>query len=110
MDKLLVSKVDNVQLRTHTSDLSGTLHLTPHHLFFSPDATSSTTAEIWISYPAINLMTRLPQTILGLYPIQIRTKTFHHYVFSFQQDRSAEEVWQSVKDCAVISESRSLHQ
>ena len=116
MDKLRVAKVDNVLLDKaeepgedpnhipRRQRLSGTLHLTPHHLIFSPISSSASTAEIWIAYATITSMTRLPQTIHGLYPIQVRTKLFDSYLLSFERDRQggAEDVWQSVKDCAVV--------
>lgn len=124
MDAIRVAKVDNVVLERPIPPLTkdgvptrsrqtGTLHLTPHHLIFSPPldtaSTSSETAstsEIWIPYPTITLLTRLPQSIAGLYPLQIRTRTFGSYVLLFEKDRQggAEDVWQSVKDCAVASE------
>jgi myotubularin-related protein 6/7/8 len=134
MDAIRVAKVENVQLdryippTTSSSSVTKqritiTLHLTPHHLIFSPlpsysDLTRSKsiqdptqeTDEIWVPYPSITLLTRLPQTIAGLYPLQIRTRNFESYVLSFERDRDggAEDVWQSVKDCAVSGEV-SLH-
>lgn len=142
MDALRVAKVDNVILETPTPSsssgtgqstagpskhrLTGTLHLTPHHLIFSPDSTgvdatpsstsisslthpsgsSARSNEIWVPYPSITLLTRLPQSIQGLYPLQIRTRNFESYVLLFARDKdgAAEDVWQSVKDCAVASE------
>ena len=120
MDAIRVAKVDNVIIERHippsSSDgsatvqsLTGTLHLTPHHLIFSPSSSSlaGLTEEIWIPYPIITLLTRLPQNIQGLYPLQIRTRTFESCVLLFERDREggAEDVWQSVKDCAVACES-----
>ena len=130
MDAIRVAKVEKVQLDryippTQSSKpvtrqrLTITLHLTPHHLIFSPhpeysDLTRSKsildprneTDEIWVPYPSITLLTRLPQTIHGLYPLQIRTRNFESFVLSFDRDREggAEDVWQSVKDCAVSGE------
>ena len=127
MDAIRVAKVENVQLDRYIPPsspssqvtrqrISITLHLTPHHLIFSPLPTDSEltrsrskqdptqeTDEIWVPYPSITLLTRLPQTLQGLYPLQIRTRSFESYVLSFEKDRDggAEDVWQSVKDCAV---------
>lgn len=127
MDAIRVTKVERVQLDQFVQPTSPdasvskqrlaiTLHLTPHHLIFSPSPDGSattktrstldpreTTDEIWVPYPTITLLTRLPQTIKGLYPLQIRTRNFESYVLSFERDREggAEDVWQSVKDCAV---------
>lgn len=115
MDAVRVARVDSVTFErlappslTETTltrqKLTGTLHLTPHHLIFSPASSSSTASEeVWIPYPTITLLTRLPQSIQGLYPLQIRTRTFESCVLLFEKDREggAEDVWQSVKDCAV---------
>jgi hypothetical protein len=131
MDAIRVAKVENVRLDRYIPSTSPsnpvtrqrltiTLHLTPHHLIFSPlpeysELTRSRsildprneTDEIWVPYPGITLLTRLPQTINGLYPLQIRTRNFESHVLSFDKDREggAEDVWQSVKDCAVSGES-----
>jgi hypothetical protein len=122
MDNLRVAKVDNVTLDRRlppsspsssssttptTLRQTGTLHLTPHHLIFSPSPTAEgDTGEIWISYPAITLLTRLPQTFGGRYPLQIRTRGFESYVLTFERamEGGAEDVWLSVKDCAVAGE------
>lgn len=96
--------------------------MTPHHLIFRPSASASpdpgssaitpaasTSAEeeVWISYPSITLFTRLPQTFAGKYPVQIRTRTFEGYVLGFDKamEGGAEDVWLSVKDCAVASKA-----
>jgi hypothetical protein len=125
MDAIRVARVDGVTLertlppspddpaaRPSPQRLSGTLHLTPHHLIFSPmpsSASSSASKEIWIAYPSITLLQRLPQSISGLYPLQVYTRMFESYVLLFPSDRErgAEDVWQSVKDCAVTCECLS---
>lgn len=144
MDAIRVTKVERVQLdrfvpssstrdssssssvsATSKQRISITLHLTPHHLVFSPTSgpdpsapisersrsildPTQLTDEIWVPYPSITLLTRLPQTLKGLYPLQIRTRNFESYVLNFERDRDggAEDVWQSVKDCAVSGRSR----
>ncbi|ODN73911.1 hypothetical protein L202_07419 [Cryptococcus amylolentus CBS 6039] len=123
MDALRVARVDNVAIEfpelpqdtaarpTHRR-ITGDLHLTPHHLIFSQSAPSASPhPEIWIPYPNIALLTRLPQTIYGLYPVQIETKTFESYVLLFNKDREggAEDVWQSVKDCTVKNSVEQLY-
>ncbi|WVQ94263.1 hypothetical protein IAU59_001342 [Kwoniella sp. CBS 9459] len=139
MESLRVARVDNVQLdqylppssfsspsppSTSSSSSSrstslparhrrtGTLHVTPHHLIFSETSSSKASEpEIWIPYPSITLMTRLPQNIQGLYPVRIETRSFDNYVMSFEKDREggAEDVWQSVKDSAVKTSVQQLH-
>lgn len=138
MDALRVAKVERVVLvRTsreppHTRiRATGTLHLTPHHLFFSPtpvasgsedagdaddDAAEAAAAdEIWVPYPTIIMCQRLPQVAPGLtdaslFPLQVDTKTFDLYTFYFERDREggAEDVWASVRDCAVAREWTAL--
>lgn len=144
MDGLRVAKIDGVVLGRTTREpphtklkLTGTLHLTPHHLFFSPDpvqardrpAAAATAAagtdgtggdradsgepepdaaaaeEVWIPYPTIVRFQRLPASKEG-YPLQVATKTFDSYTLWFARDREggAEDVWQSVRDCAVVRE------
>lgn len=134
MDGLRVAKIDGVVLVRTTREpphtklkVSGTLHLTPHHLFFSPATLGTSTQdpaaateprdgdgdashpaaqdEVWIPYPTIVLFQRLPTTKDG-YPLQVGTKTFDNYTLWFAKDREggAEDVWQSVRDCAVVRE------
>lgn len=123
MDALRVARVDNVTIQYFLPPTApdqkptpltqiGQLHLTPHHLIFSHTPSTAYEPEIWIPYPLITRLTRLPQTINGLYPLQVETKTFESYVLLFAKDRDdgAEEVWQSVKDCSVKCKSRAtLH-
>ncbi|ORY22975.1 Myotubularin-like phosphatase domain-domain-containing protein [Naematelia encephala] len=123
MDSLRVAKVESVLLEYFLPPVSsdsvptrtrrtGTLHLTSHHLIFSPEDASSSSApssEIWIPYPSITLLTRLPLSLHGLYPLQVRTRTFDNYVLLFERDRSAEDVWQSVRNCAVASSVEQLY-
>lgn len=120
MDSIRVAKVDNVTLdrlippSTSSSPSTlptplrqtGTLHLTPHHLIFHSNTPGDkSTDELWISYPSITLLTRLPQTFAGKYPLQIKTRGFESYVLGFEKamEGGAEDVWLSVKECAVAS-------
>ncbi|WWC57719.1 uncharacterized protein I303_100253 [Kwoniella dejecticola CBS 10117] len=128
---------------------TGTIHLTPHHLIFHQNETSASAEttllssassssqhtsgeptdkeEIWIPYPSITLLTKLPQSIQGYYPLRIETKYFQNYVFLFEKDQErslsstekekgkgksrggSEDVWQSIKDSAVKSSVDQLH-
>nr|ODN87073.1 myotubularin [Cryptococcus depauperatus CBS 7841] len=121
MDTLKVARVDDVILQQlvpptipegvpSRRNSTGQLHLTAHHLIFSITDTSDT-PEVWIPYPNIALLARLPQTIEGRYPIQLETKTFENFVFLFTRDRDggAEDVWQSVKDCTVTNSIEQLY-
>lgn len=127
-----MAKVERVVLERTTDtpphtrvQVEGTLHLTPHHLIFrpsaatpaSPTASSSSAppipeaetsaSEVWVPYPTINVLQRLPQSAGGKYPLRVGTKTFDTYTLMFEKDREggAEDVWQSVRDCAVARES-----
>ena len=118
MDSIRTPTVDNVVLErfvppTSADDtprkqrLVGQLHLVRHHLFFAPRSSSSaTTEEIWIPYPTIARLTRLSQSVDGLWPLLLRTKTFESYLLLFEKEKEggAEDVWKSVKDCAVLCE------
>mgnify|MGYP002718967105 FL=1 len=59
-------------------------------------------------YPLINLAHRLPQTIQGTSPLQIRTRVFDNLVFGFKRDKDAENVFCSVKE-TVASELTQHH-
>lgn len=130
MDGLRVAKVERVVLEGTARSpphnriwVQGTLHLTPHHLFFAPDAAANEASdvakpgpkaaessdEIWIPYPTINVLQRLPQSASGKYPLLIGTKTFDTYTLLFEKwgEGGAEDVWYSVRDCAVTRESWS---
>ncbi|KAL7419126.1 phosphatidylinositol-3-phosphatase ymr1 [Cryptotrichosporon argae] len=129
MDSIRVARVspvvlDRLELRDPAlpptkQRVHGDLHLTPHHLIFIPSpsgpgpsaAARDPPAEVWIPYPTITRLQRLPQALDGLYPLQIGTKTFDDYTLWFQRDREggAEDVWQSVKSCAVASNIDQLY-
>jgi hypothetical protein len=74
------------------SDASGTS---------APEAEAAT--EVWVPYPTINVLQRLTQAPSGRYPLLVGTKTFDTYTLLFERDREggAEDVWQSIKGCAV---------
>ena len=55
-------------------------------------------------YPLINLVHRLPQTMQGVSPLQIRTRVFDNLVFGFRRDKDAEDVFCSVKELTVARE------
>ncbi|KAJ9118924.1 hypothetical protein QFC24_005888 [Naganishia onofrii] len=60
-------------------------------------------------YPIINLVHRLPQTIQGVSPIQIRTRVFDNLIFGFRRDKDAEDVFCSVKELTVASSIEQLY-
>ncbi|GHJ88319.1 hypothetical protein NliqN6_4721 [Naganishia liquefaciens] len=105
MDAIRVSKVDNVTLDRLGKRYEGTLHLTAHHLIF----TGADIDEVWTPYPLINLAHRLPQTIQGTSPLQIRTRVFDNLVFGFKRDKDAENVFCSVKELTVATSIEQLY-
>lgn len=58
-----------------------------------------------VPYPLISLVTRLPQTLAGKNPLAIRMRTFENIVLSFEKDTEASDVFESVKELTVASES-----
>lgn len=62
-----------------------------------------------IPYPLIALVTRLPQTLLGRYPITIRTRTFETIALSFNAEQDSSDVFDSIKDLTVASAYRDMH-
>ncbi|KAI9849451.1 MAG: hypothetical protein M1837_004071 [Sclerophora amabilis] len=114
MDKIRISKVDDVQLIRRGIPLTGTLHLTPHHLIFShtpssyPEPSQSHNSdssskakpkELWITYPIISQCTFRPTPLAsGLSSsIRLRCRDFTFVTFHFNGDREAKDVFESIK-------------
>ncbi|WOO83038.1 Phosphoinositide 3-phosphatase [Vanrija pseudolonga] len=127
MDAIKVAKVERVILERadpapphERTQHEGTLHLTPHHLLFCPTPPAHSEEEldeVWIPYPTVNRLQRLPlvpsgdKPTSGRFPLVVGTKTFDNYILYFTRDREggAEDVWQSVRDCAVSSSVENLY-
>ncbi|KAL1409190.1 phosphatidylinositol-3-phosphatase ymr1 [Vanrija albida] len=129
MDAIKVAKVERVILERadpqpphKRTQHEGTLHLTPHHLLFRPTPPAHSDPddaleEVWIPYPTVNRLQRLPlvpqgdRLTAGRFPLVVGTKTFDNYILFFTRDREggAEDVWQSVRDCAVSSSVENLY-
>ncbi|KAH9956604.1 protein-tyrosine phosphatase-like protein [Russula dissimulans] len=107
MDSIRISKVSNVLCSKSGGTSSGTLHLTAHHLIFS--YTDVSQSEIWVAYPLISLVTRLPQTLSGLCPISFRCRTFDSFSLSFERDSEAADVFESVKELTVANSVTQLY-
>ncbi|KAI9817734.1 MAG: hypothetical protein M1826_001490 [Phylliscum demangeonii] len=111
MDKLRVSKVDDVQIIRRGVPLTGTLHLMPHHLIFchTPqdhlEADSDWTLvkasprEIWITYHIIYRCTYRPAPpASGLSSsIRLQCRDFTFVAFNFARERDAKDVYDSIK-------------
>ena len=61
------------------------------------------TPVLQVPYPLISLVTRLPQTLSGLYPLTTRTRTFETISLSFKVLQEAIDVFDSVKELTVVS-------
>lgn len=60
-------------------------------------------------YPLISLSQKQPQTISGLTPLLIHTRTFESLTFEFSRDRDAEDVFQTVKELTVARSITNLY-
>ncbi|KAI0310647.1 protein-tyrosine phosphatase-like protein [Amylostereum chailletii] len=107
MDAIRISKVPNISLSRSGKTLRGTLHLTAHHLIFSYD--DGDQPEMWVPYPLINLVTRLPQTLRGQCPISFRCRTFESFSLHFDGDGEALDVFESVKELTVATSVSQLY-
>ncbi|KAK5196546.1 phosphatidylinositol-3-phosphatase ymr1 [Exophiala xenobiotica] len=113
MERTRIAKVDNVTLSRRGEQVSGTLHLTPHHLIFvhtppaSPTPTTTTTPadeasnntkparprELWITYPIIQQCTFRPSPLSSRQPssIRLRCRDFTFVCFLFHDEGSKEK-------------------
>ncbi|KAH8984042.1 phosphatases II [Lactarius akahatsu] len=107
MDAIRIPKVSNVLCSKSGRTLPGTLHLTAHHLIFSYDDDSQ--SEMWVAYPLINHVNRLPQTLSGQCPISFRCRTFETFSLSFEQDAEATDVFETVKELTVADSVTQLY-
>ncbi|THH16496.1 hypothetical protein EW146_g4156 [Bondarzewia mesenterica] len=107
MDSLRITKVENILCTKPSKAYSGTLHLTAHHLIFSSN--DGVESEMWIPYPLIALVTRLPQTLSGQSPIAFRCRTFESFSLSFDKDNEAVDVFESVKELTVAPSVNQLY-
>ncbi|KAF8637411.1 hypothetical protein AX17_002906 [Amanita inopinata Kibby_2008] len=105
MDAIRVSKVEDVTCTKNGITSTGTIHLTAHHIIFRfNDAKQE---EMWVPYPLISQVTRLPQTLQGRCPLTFHTRTFETFSLVFNKDADASDVFESVKELTV---SISVHQ
>ncbi|KIM48796.1 hypothetical protein M413DRAFT_86161 [Hebeloma cylindrosporum] len=107
MDSIRVSKVEQVVFAKSGSVSKGTVHLTAHHIIFRYDDTGE--KEMWMPYPLISLVNRLPQTLQGLSQINFHTRTFESFSLSFKRDSDASDVFESVKELTVATSVSNLY-
>lgn len=64
---------------------------------------------MWVPYPLVSLVTRLPQTIYGSSPLTIRTRTFETCTLSFKSEKDIIDVFESVKELTVATSINQLY-
>ncbi|CAD0110725.1 unnamed protein product [Aureobasidium uvarum] len=110
MDKIKISKVENVTLHKKNVQVIGTLHISTHHLIFEhrPDASANSQApaksqgrvkEMWITYPMIAscVYRPMPAVLRQDHAIRIRCRDFTFVAFHFSQETQARSVYDSIK-------------
>lgn len=103
-----MSKVQGVAFTKLGKTNVGTIHLTAHHIIFHYQENDKE-EELWVPYPLIALVTRLPQTLNGHSPINFNTRTFESFTFSFDKDSDAGDVFDSVKELTVAPSVNQLY-
>ncbi|TKY87075.1 hypothetical protein EX895_003752 [Sporisorium graminicola] len=98
----------------------GNLHLTPHHLIFeskSSSAADSPARQVSIPLSLIHKATRIPSLRIStqqaspsqrIYPITLFYKTFDSAAFAFHSENDQLAVFDSLKECAILSDVTQL--
>ncbi|KAI0086404.1 protein-tyrosine phosphatase-like protein [Irpex rosettiformis] len=107
MDSIRVTKVDGVLCSKSGKTLPGTVHLTAHHLIFAYDDKDK--EELWVPYPLMSLVTRMPHSLQGKSPITFRTRSFETFTLSFEDESNASDVFDSVRDLTVATSVTQLY-
>ncbi|KAF8197472.1 protein phosphatase [Pholiota molesta] len=107
MDAIRVSKVEQVLFAKSGSISKGTVHLTAHHIIFRYDDAEE--KEMWMPYPLISLVNRLPQTLQGQSILNFHTRTFESFSLTFKRDADASDVFESVKELTVATSVSQLY-
>lgn len=109
MERIRVSKVEDVYLHRRGIRFDGTLHLMPHHMVFSylppapPDAPADAKPprqkEVWITYPMISYccLKSCPPVLRTQPSIRIRCRDFTFFAFFFPDEKRARDVYDSIR-------------
>ncbi|KAF5389902.1 hypothetical protein D9757_003599 [Collybiopsis confluens] len=100
-------QVENVFCTKNGTTLSGTIHLTAHHLIFRYDEGKQ--SEMWVPYPLISQVTRLPQSLQGQCPVTFHCRTFETFSLEFTAESDATDVFESVKELTVATSVSQLY-
>ncbi|KAI8049092.1 Myotubularin-like phosphatase domain-containing protein [Syncephalis plumigaleata] len=104
MDLIKVSKVENVRLDRGNRQHTGSLHVLTHHLIFR-----QAKEELWIPYPLLHTVERLPINDEDLYPLRIRC---HHFLFvslNFTTEEQAVDVFEMMQKLTCITKINQFH-
>ncbi|EAU88847.2 protein phosphatase [Coprinopsis cinerea okayama7 len=94
MDAIRVSKVEGVSFTKAGKTNIGTIHLTAHHIIFRYRENEED-QELW--------------TLNGRSPLDLHTRTFESFTFSFEKDPDALNVFESVKELTVATSVTQLY-
>ncbi|KAF8334219.1 uncharacterized protein EI90DRAFT_3288434 [Cantharellus anzutake] len=108
MDSIRIAKVERVQYNKGPIRVEGTLHLTAHHLIFKYEGGNGE-QEVWIPYPLISTVTRLPLSLYGQSPLAFGSRNFEYFTFVFTKEKDAMDVFESVKELTVSPSVTSLY-
>ncbi|PSN68030.1 phosphatases II [Corynespora cassiicola Philippines] len=109
MERIRVSKVEDVALWRRGTRFDGTLHLMPHHMVFSylptpppgssPSAKPPRQKEVWITYPMIShcLLRTAPPASRQESSIRLRCRDFTYFAFNFTDERKARDVYDTIR-------------
>ncbi|KAF2712915.1 phosphatases II [Pleomassaria siparia CBS 279.74] len=109
MERIRVSKVEDVTLWRRGTRFDGTLHLMPHHMVFSylpspPPGTSQSAKpprqkEVWITYPMISYCCLRPSPPASHQApsIRLRCRDFTYFAFNFTDEKKARDVYDSIR-------------
>ena len=68
-----------------------------------PGGRLPTYKNVQIPYPLISLVTQLPQSLNGYYPLTIHCRDFKTFTLSFENNADSSNVFDSVKGLTVAS-------
>ncbi|KAF2196364.1 phosphatases II [Delitschia confertaspora ATCC 74209] len=109
MDRIRITKVENVTFMRKGNSVEGTLHLMPHHIVFSyvplpppgssPAAKPARQKEVWITYPMISYCVYRPSPPASHQPpsIRLRGRDFTFFAFNFLSDNKARDVYETIR-------------
>ncbi|BFZ55754.1 phosphatidylinositol-3-phosphatase ymr1 [Savitreella phatthalungensis] len=105
-DKDCAAKIGNVKLIRRGVTTIGNLVLSKHHLVFEP--TNPPAAKLWICYPIVQTVIRLPRSVGDYSPLRIRCRDFNYYTFNFELDRDCKRVFEMMRRMTCVDKVERL--